>query len=338
MMDNALFLRQYRAVREYAGLVNRDSKGLIQVTGPDRLSFLHALLSNDVTGLPVDGFCHAALLTARGRLLADLWVYHLADFVLIEAERSRIPTLLEALERYIIMDDVKLEDISDQWGQSSLQGPLSGKLIEGWLGVAPSDEQLLQRFEVSGISGLIARRPGLADLGFELFVPRMDRAALEQQIKDEAKRRGMEIEEIGEEAEECLRLEQGIPRFGVDMDETTIPLEVGLTDAISYSKGCYVGQEVVAKATHVGGVPRLLSRLRIESSEIPPVGAPILDSEDREVGRVTSSTFSPALGTAIGLGLVRRQLAEPGYRLWIRQADSSKLPAVVVSDFSASAV
>lgn len=307
-------MRQYEAVRERVGLFELTSRGKAAATGPDRVSFLHAMISNDVERLPEMQGRYATLLTAQGKIVSDLYVYKLRDQVLLDLEAEALAKTVDTLRRYIIMDDVDLRDVSPQWAHLSLQGPLSAGLVQDALGVAPPTEELaLVEALWSGTPLLVAAKADYADIGFEVMFPSAIREDLAAVLLDEGRDRG--LERMQEPAKELLRIEAGIPVMGRELDATRYPMEAGLQRALSFDKGCYIGQEVVAKATYIGGVSRRLVQLRVDAEEPLPEGAALRSEDGKTVGSITSCAYSPRLGSVVALGYCRKKFAEPGQKL-----------------------
>ncbi len=328
MSLSATVADQYRAVLEKAGLIDLSWRAKVAATGPDRVSFLHAMISNDLEQLPENAGCYATLLTANGRIVADFYCYKLPDQILLDVQGDSSGKLITTLEKFIIMDDVTLEDVTGRWSHIALQGPRALELFRETTGVtAPPQPLQLCSFESDGCSCLVIRKGSLHDVGLEVVgwppgVDRMKRDLLGRE----------EVEGVGPEALDLLRLERGIPLYGVDMDETNYPMEARLEAAISLTKGCYIGQEVVAKATHIGGVNRLLCRLLLPPGPVPPGRAAIWAGE-KKVGFVTSAATSPRLQRPIALAYLRRAFSGAGQVVEVELSEGGKARAEVVEDF-----
>ncbi len=300
-------LAQYRAVLDSAGLVDCAGRGKVRATGPDRVGFLHAMISNDVQQLAEYAGRYATLLTAQGRIVADFYLYKLPDEVLIDLDGGLAETLVTTLEKFVIMDDVTLEDVTSRWGHLSLQGPSAPKVLGRVTGLEPPPEELQVRsFACGGENCLAVRKGYLHPVGLDVLGPPAAVAELKILLLGDGG-----VPEVGEQAAEVLRVERGIPRYGADMDDTHYPMEARLDHAISLTKGCYIGQEVVAKATNIGGVNRLLCRLEMQDDQLPPPSAPVL-AEGRKIGAVTSAVRSPRAPRPIALAYLRRAFTAPG--------------------------
>jgi len=305
----------YEAAHTRAAFLDRTSTdGRIIVTGRDRAAYLQGLLTNDIAALAAGRGCYAAYLTPQGRMIADLHVYELGDLILLTTPRSAKDAVLAKLDQFIFSEDVQLGDVTDTFAQIAVVGPSAADIVTTILDAGDLDA-LVDLPEHGNLRGTIQEQPAIvvqitdAGLpGFDLFVER----ALADGLKASLAARG--VPDIGGETAETIRIEAGVPRFGRDMDAETIPLEAGIESrAISLTKGCYVGQEVIIRVLHRGHgrVARRLVSLALDSGDPPPAGAPVKSGE-RDVGRITSSARSPALGRPIALAYVHRDFTEPG--------------------------
>ena len=294
-----------RALRTGAALVDTSAREVIRVSGPDRVSFLQGMVTQDVEGLPVGSVADAALLTAKGAMVADARVVKRTDDILLLTEPGFGPVVLGMLERYLISEDAELSDASPVFGQLAVVGPEADALAARALGLEPPAGAALRPFDAAGTTGW-ALPQGLLLPGVDLLLP-VD-ALLP--VFDRLLEAG--ATPAGFAALEVLRVERGTPRFGTDMDEKTIPLEANLQRALHFQKGCYIGQEVIARATFRGHVNRHLVGLRF-SGELPATRTELFVGE-RRVGWVTSAVRSPRFG-AIGLGYAHRDVAQPGTEL-----------------------
>lgn len=277
----------YRALTEHAAVVRRGDRGVLAVTGADRLSWLQGLLTNDVVALPEGGVCDAAYLTPQGRMITDLRVFNLDGRVVLDVPALLAPALRTRLEGLLFSEDAQIADRSADLGLLEVHGPDAPAVVSGLAFV---------RDDAFGVPG------------FTAFVSPADQAAVVQVLAD----RGAPQTTL--ETLDIVRIEAGRPAFLVDMDEQTIPLEAGLERrAISFTKGCYVGQEVIVRVTQRGGgrVARRLVGIRLGKGTLPEAGAP-LSHEGRDIGRVTSAAWSPAAQSGLALGYVHRDFTEPG--------------------------
>jgi folate-binding protein YgfZ len=303
----------YDAARQHAAMIRRD-RGFIVVSGGDRASYLQGLLTNDTVALKAGEGCYAAYLTPQGRMITDLVIHELGDVMLLALPVATTPAVLARLDQFIFSEDVQLGDVSATWAAVDVIGPASANLLasrfalpldqvaalapHGAMRAADGDEPLiLRRIDEFGL------------LAFELVA---DRSRM-QDI--EASLRAVGILDLDEDGAEALRVEAGVPRFGRDMDEETIPLEAGIEDrAISFSKGCYVGQEVIIRVLHRGHgrvARKLVGLAWSPTGNVPAVASAIL-ADSKEVGTITSSVWSPALQRPIALAYLKRDFVAPG--------------------------
>ena len=302
---------EYAALRESAALVDMGFRTPVRATGADRVTFLQGMLTNDVAALTPGAGCPALLLTIQGRITADVRVAALADALLLDVDVRTRAALVEALEKLIIADDVELRAPSEPLALIGIEGPAAARLLPDAAGLAPYAHAALG---LAGVPVRVQRASEVRGPGFVLHVPAA-RAAAAWDVLAAAGARP-----CGMEAIEARRVEVGVPRIGVDMDGTTLALEVPVEDAISATKGCYLGQEVVARGTARGHVNRRLVGLRLEGPE-PPPGA-VLVRDGKEVGRLTSVARAMGVGGLAALGFVRRECWEPGSELEVRHGQA----------------
>ncbi|MCI0436844.1 MAG: hypothetical protein L0271_24875, partial [Gemmatimonadetes bacterium] len=279
-------LEGYQALRRGAGVVRRSDRGILAVTGPDRLSWLQGLVTNDVTALPIGGVCDAAYLTPQGRMITELRVVNLNDRVLLDVPATLAAALANKLDALLFAEDAQIADVSSDVAMVDLHGPTAPSIRE-----RAADR--LARDALAVVSDDPFHLPGYSVCVAPDHVDRV----ISELIALEAVRATLETLDV-------VRVEAGRPMFLVDMDEHTIPLEAGIeARAISMTKGCYVGQEVIVRVLHRGHgrVAKRLVGLRLAAGPIPHGGDPVMAS-DREIGRVTSAVWSPTLESGIALG------------------------------------
>jgi folate-binding protein YgfZ len=314
----------YSAAREGAAIIDRSDRGRIAVTGADRASYLQGLLTNDITALTAGAGCYAAYLTAQGRMIADMWVYEIGDVIILNMVGDVTATILAKLDQFIFGEDVQLGDVTDTFAQLAVVGPDSARAVAAVIGASTSALQGLGehsnlRVDHAGSPIIVARVTDTGEPGFDLFIERDRFEAIRTALREAG------AVDADPETAEALRVEAGIPLFHRDMDEETIPLEAGIESrAISFTKGCYVGQEVIIRVLHRGHgrVARRLVGLTIDSQPVPLPGATVR-SGDKDVGAITSAVLSPALGRPIALGYVQRDFVEPGTALAIDGATAT---------------
>lgn len=289
---------QYRQLREECGLLDRSARGKLVVSGPEAADYLQGQLTNDVESLAAGEGQYAALLDRKGHMQADMRVLRTGgeDFW-IDTEAAALAAARRHLEMYKIGRDVAVADVSGERAILSLIGPRSVEVA----GTAPLPEFACEAAAVEGVECLAVGAGG----GIDLIAKAADAAKLREVVLS----RG--AAEVGEEAVEVLRIEAGTPRFGAEMSAETMPAEAGIVErAVSFTKGCYIGQEPVARLHYKGRPNRHLRGLELSA---PAAAGEALRLGEKEVGRVGSAALSPARGP-IALAIVRRE-AEPGSEL-----------------------
>lgn len=315
-LDHGDAAAEYRAVRQAVGVIDRGDRGLIEATGRDRATFLHALLSNEVKALTPGQGCAATLLDVHGKVQATLLVWVLEDRVVMVTPPGMGATVYEQLDKYLFAEKVTLEDVGSAHGLLLLAGPQAPALVRRLAGQAPPEAPWSSvAATLDGVDVRLVR--GAAETG-EAEVWLLMPAAQSSRVWDTLVAAG--ARPVGQSAVETLRIEAGTPRFGRDVDPSVLLPEIPFDALVSQTKGCYPGQEVVVRIRDRGHVNRHLRGLLLDSAEVPETGADVL-ADGAAVGRVTSATRSPALGRAIALGFVRRQHAAPGTRVEIRSGD-----------------
>ncbi len=315
----------YEAARHGAGLIARADLGRVVVSGADRASYLQGLLTNDIVALTAGRGCYAAYLTAQGRMIADLHVYELGDVILLTLHRDVKDAVLAKLDQFIFSEDVQLGDVTDSFDQIAVVGPDAARIVGPILGVdADVLRPLPEHGNLRAGSTIVSRADDTGEPGFDIYTESAATDDLQTRLLSAG---GVDIDPSTADA---LRIEGGVPLFHRDMDEETIPLEAGIESrAISFTKGCYVGQEVVIRVLHRGHgrVARKLVGLTISGDRVPAAKTPIR-ADDREVGEITSAAWSPGLRRPIALGYVHRDFTAPGTKVSVSGADAevSALP------------
>ena len=314
---------EYWTIKKAVGLADMSHLGRLRITGKDRVSFLNGLLTNDISQLKENKGQRSALLNSKARVLADLHLYAQPDSLLIDTGESPASHVKEILDRFIITEDVQIQDSSQDLVQLTVQGPRSSQAIKEVLGPEAQDLKQLEQ-KTLGPSTIIARdRTG--QTGYDIILPALEAEPVWHGFLLNGGDLG--LNPVGSQALEILRLEAGYPKYATDIDENTIILEAGFKDAINFNKGCYLGQEVVARATHIGRVNKQLVGLEVETKDsISPRSK--LMSDGREAGFITSAAFSPGLGRVASLGYANREFAKEGTRVYVQLGETS-IPAVV---------
>ena len=302
----------YAVMARAVGLVDLSTRGKIAVTGSERVSWVNGMVSNDVAKLAPGESCRAFAMTVKGRLVADLRVHVREDVVLLETEPGLAAPTIAALDRLLISEDAALTDVTHRYALFAVQGPRANEVV-----VPPS-------------SGFVTRVGRTVWGGFDVWVPVDEREAFGRALTEAVSTVGGGG--VSPEALDVARIESGDPRQGADMDAETFVLDLGLGSAISTAKGCYVGQEVVARVDAQGHVNRSLVGLVLTGSVAPPSRAEIIAGGDI-AGHTLSSTVSPALLAPIALAIVRRAHSAPGTVVVVRDASGEREARVVSLPF-----
>lgn len=323
-------VEEYRAVRTKAGITDLSHRGKLRMSGRDCAKFLQGMVSNDVENLPLGQWVYCTMLTVKGRMITDMRVLKKADSLLIDLEPGMNTKIKELLEKYRLSYKADIDDVTQELALLSINGPSSVQIVEkafgeqaGGPGGLAENGFVQTRLDDAAVT--LARTNRVGELGFDLYVPAESAPGVWEVVCSAGKEHG--LVPVGLEALDVLRIEVGIPLFGVDMTEDTIPLEAGLDRAISYEKGCYVGQEVVARIHYRGHVNRHLVGFEVDGEELPPAGTKLVSGE-KEIGRITSAAYSPALDGVIALGYIRRELREPGTVVMLSEGSGDRAAKV----------
>ncbi len=277
---------EYRAATQKAAWVDLSAREHLDLTGPDRVSFLQGMVTNDVEKLAEGQSLYAAMLTAKGAMVADARVLKRPEALWLDLEPKLGAKALEFLNRYLISEECEVAATSER-AVVALLGPEAPKLL-AWLG-----------------SRALASMPGLLGSGLDVLVPRASWADVVAVLGG--------APQVSAATYEVLRVEAGVPRYFADLTDTTIPLEANLDKAIHFQKGCYIGQEVIARATHRGHMNRRLTGLLLGEAEAA-AGAELFKA-GKKVGWLTSVVRSPKQGQVVALGYVHRDALQPGEQL-----------------------
>ena len=306
-------MTEYEVVREGgAGLIDlSETRGRIRVGGSEAVMFLNGLITNDVKSLPEKRWMPAVFPTVQGRLIGVVRVIRGsgASF-LIDTETASHEAVLKTISRFTLAGDFKVSDVTAETALLTVQGEGAAQVVEKVFETPVSEMSRdgVSETEWQNIAVTIIRASHTGEDGFDLVVDSSRKAELQQALEDAG------AQAIGADTFEILRVEAGIARFGLDMDETSVIPETNLDDAISYTKGCYVGQEIIVRIKHRGHPAKKLTGLRFEIDQQIEPGAVIRSTENQEIGRVTSAVISPRLGS-IGLGYVRYEHLAEGTRV-----------------------
>lgn len=290
---NSDVMADYAAVRDGGvGAIDLSARGRISVSGSEAVMFLNGLITNDMKTLGENRWMAAAFPNVQGRLLAVVRVIRRADGFLLDTEPATREKVLKLIERFTLAGDFKVADVTEETPHISFQGRRAEDLVEKIFGVKDLPRDGVWQNE----NVTIVRATHTGEDGFDVI------GATEMFGATPVSKRVAEI----------LRIEAGIARYARDMDESNVVTETNLDDAVSYTKGCYLGQEIIVRIKHRGHVAKKLTGLRFETDQIIEAGSVIRSTDDKEIGRATSATFSPKLQTTVGLGYVRYEHLAPG--------------------------
>lgn len=311
---------EYRAVRESVAVFDLSYLGKLRVSGRDRAGYLHRMLSNDIRGLEAGNGCYATLLTHQGHMESDLHCYAFHENLWLVSPPSGLAATLATLHRHIVGEKVEIEDRTFGQAIVSLQGPGARTVVERVLGAALPDFGALEHrsFSVGASYWVVTRMDRTGCGGYDLWLPADEAPSVWLRLVDAEK-----VQHAGHRCLNWLRTEAGIPWYGVDMDERSLPMMFGLDSALSLSKGCYRGQEIVARILHRGHLDRRLGGVAVDHDELPAPGSEIR-SQGGRIGAVTSSIASPRLRRPLALAVMKIEFSQPG------------TPVTVVSDEVAS--
>lgn len=312
----------YRALRCGAGVRLCAERIVIRMVGDDRVSFLHGMCSNDIRGLTPGSVIPALFLTERAHLIADAVVWAAPNALLIETERALWPAAREQLERFLVADDVEIEELADE-AVIHVDGPLGAEIVAAVFG-EPAAAAGAWRFVEAAGGAHIASVTRWGARAFTIIAGRAD--APETVARLLAAGAGREVREAAAQAAEIVRVESGTARVGADTDARTLALEARMEPAISFNKGCYVGQETVERATARGALKRRLMGLRLGGARIPAAGAQVM-LDGKEVGHLTSPLHSPRLGP-IGLAILHHSAWAAGTAVALRDAGGEIVASV----------
>ncbi|MGH9901428.1 MAG: aminomethyltransferase family protein [Pyrinomonadaceae bacterium] len=316
---------EYESVRGGgAGVIDLSARGLIEVGGAEAVQFLNGLVTNDVKTLADGAWMPAAFPNVQGRLLAHARVVRRGDLFLFDTEPSTRERVLQTLERFTLAGDFRVADRSGETALLSVQGAGAAAVIDSALGAGAARVERGRVMSASWRDGpvTVIRATHTAEDGFDLFVEAAGASALWDALARAGAR------PVGFDALEVLRVEAGVPRYGVDMAETNVVLEAGLDDAVSFTKGCYVGQEIIARIHWRGHVAKKLAGLIFDDAGGASRESRIRTPDGKEIGRVTSSVLSPRLGRAAALAYVKYDYLKPGTEVRVVEDDAERAARV----------
>ena len=296
------------AARSSVVVVDRTSRGKLLFNGEDCVSFLHGMLTNTVEGMSEGKGNHTSLTDAKGSTQADAWLYHCGDCLVMETEPGLQEKVSAFLDKYVIADDVEIADCTEDCTILGVQGPKSGEILATLIGKDPGLGALEHtEVNIGDTDVRLVNRSYAGSAGYDLWVSG-SAEGLFQLLVDEG------AVPAGTEALETLRVESGIPRYGLDVDERVAPLEGGMADAVDFTKGCFIGQEVLAKMNNIGQPRRYLVGFDLGNADLPESDTEFAVG-GKAVGLSKSGVRSEAMGRTVCLGSVRRGFEAPGTKL-----------------------
>jgi folate-binding protein YgfZ len=311
---------EYEVVREGgAGVIDLSSRGRVEVGGTEAVQFLNGLITNDVKALEEGAWMRAAFPNVQGRLIAEARVLRLAgDKFLFDTEAATHERILKTLERFTLAGDFRVTDLTDELALVSLQGAQARSVVRATLG---EEAARMERGRVLSVKWkermlYLIRATHTAEDGFDLFLSAADAVSLWDTLCDSGAR------PFGFDALDILRIEAGEPRYGVDMDETNVVLEAVSSDAVSFTKGCYVGQEIIARIHWRGHVAKKLAGLKFDEQGEIKRGDKVKTTDGKEIGRLTSPAFSPRLNRQIALGYIKYDYLAPETPVHVYSGDA----------------
>lgn len=309
-------LNAYQALRERAAIVDLTGRGLILVKDEDRTRLLHAMCTNVIEGLPTGAGNIALFLNDKGRILAELLVLCRQDAYLVDTEPATRQLVGEHLDHYIIMDVVELEDVSDAHCVFGVEGPEAAAVLAS-LGAPVPEADFAHALWGEC---LVARVAYTGGPGYRVYAP----VAMREELRERFVQAGATPCDL--DTADAVRLEFGRPRHGVEFSDAHLVHEAQLLSHVSFTKGCYLGQEIVERVRSRGNVNRLLTRLAVETADAPAADTAVMVA-DKEAGRVLSAAYSPALGKTIAFALLRAEFVKPEIEFGIANASGTLLPA-----------
>lgn len=320
-------------VRKGAGIIDLSHRGKLRISGKDRVIFLQKILSQDITRIKPFAGAYSTLLDVKGKMLAYMCILADEDSFLIDFEPGLAEKVSLILNRFLFREDVKIDDVTEQHGLLSIQGPLSGQVLNKICQKETVGMQECSHINViiNGVNCKIEKTSLTGEDGYNLYCPSGNMTQLWNSIQSAGGE--YQLKPFGLNALETLRIEAGIPLCNVDMDEHTIPVEANLDNAISYDKGCYIGQETIARIKFRGHVNKSLTGFMMNEDVIPQKGDKVIvtiENTEHEIGVITSACFSPTLNRPIAMGYIKIAHNRPDEVIYI-ESNSKKLSAKITN-------
>ncbi len=309
---------EYRAVRESIGLADLSHRGKIRVTGDDRVKWLQSVISNDILPLQAGQGRYSSLLTHKGKMLTYFRVYMQTDAVMLEDVGEIGEATYQTLRKFLLYGTkAKMENCAESWGLLLVSGPNAPAVLQSAFGVDAGDLKPISfvSAQIGGQQALVMRTEETGEIDLEIMLPADGLPAAWNSLMETGTKH--RIKPVGSQAREALRIEAGLPKAGAELTEEIVPPEANLEGkAFSLTKGCYPGQEVVARMDTYGSVRRHMVGLVVKGQDVPPKGAKLF-SGDREVGWISSAVHSPHLNAPIALAFPLRDFSKPGTELTV---------------------
>ncbi|MSQ41177.1 MAG: aminomethyl transferase family protein [Dehalococcoidia bacterium] len=316
---------EYRAAKEGVALWDASANGRLRLQGKDALDLLHRLSSNDLLPLQPGQMAYTVLTNNKGRVLDHLKVYRLEDHLLVVTSPGNAPKVAEWIDLYTFLEESTVTDVTAEMAVFQVVGPKARALLEALTGQALEDRRVVSAF-LDGKAALIARDDWLGVPGYEVVAIANDAPALWQWLLERGQPWGMQP--LGREVFEALRIEAGVPLYGAELSEQVNPLEAGLRPSISFTKGCYIGQEVVLRLDTYRKLQRHLVRLEMEGEDVPPLGEKLL-VDGKTVGTLTSAAQVPGESRIVALALLRTAHDKAGQQVQIASLDRRWVARVI---------
>lgn len=299
----SIHMTGYRALGEHAAWLDLSNRGTIRVSGDDRARLLHAMCTNNINDLRFGDGLYVFFLNAQGRILADAYVYHLGETFLLDTEPETHARLHRHLENYVIAEDVTLEDETGNWAIIGLEGGETRARAAELAISIPEKKYCWHTWD----EGFVVHVASTGGEGVRIFIPSEEKPKLVERLEQ------ANILRATSDEARVVRLERGIPRYGEDITERNLVQETGITDAVHFNKGCYLGQEIVERVRSRAHLNRLLTPIHISGTAAPAPGTK-LSVDGKDVAEITSAAYSPALGEVVGLAYMRTEVAraKPG--------------------------
>jgi len=311
----------YVGLRKSAACMDLSGRGKIRVLGEDRARLLHAMTTQDIRRLSPGEGCYAFFLNAQGRILGDVNVFCREDEFLLDTEPETRSKLFEHIERYIIADDVTLEDATERLATIAIEGPQASSVLERISAPVPEADFAIKVWD----QRMVARVNSTGAGGFFVILPTAEKSDLVAALNT------TEAPQATPEEARIVRIEHGRPRYGEEISERYLVQETAQLHAVHFSKGCYLGQEIVERVRSRAQIHRVLRRLEIDwTEEAPPAAGCKLQAGEAVAGEIASAVFSPALGKVVALAYVRTTFAEPGTEIQLTLPGGSGHARVLV--------